>query len=134
MQYTPYKSGRAGLSLLEVILSIAIMGVALVSIGQLINLGYRSARQAQLRSDANILVDSKMAEVVSGVLPLEAASGASIEGFPDWVYSVDIQRTEILGLLNVTVEVTALNSSVPVRMSVARLVPDPDFDPLEDQQ
>ena len=101
-----FGSPRKGLSLLEVILSIAIIGISLVAIGQLINLGYRSARQSQLRSEANILVDSKMAEVVSGVLPLESTSGSAIEGFPDWVYSVDIQQTDILGLLNVTVQVS----------------------------
>lgn len=123
---------RRGLSLLEVILSIAILGMALTVIGQLVNLGYRSALQARLRSDANILVDSKMAEVVSGVLPLESVGGASIQDNPDWAYAVDVQPTEILGLLSVTVTVTRTQQAIPISMSIARLVPDPDFDPLED--
>ena len=46
---------RAGLSLLEVILSIAILGLSMVAIGHLFNLGFRSATDVQMRSEGNII-------------------------------------------------------------------------------
>ena len=56
---------RRGLSLLEVILSIAILGTSMAIIGQVFFAGYRSAVKARDLSDATILCDSVMAEPVS---------------------------------------------------------------------
>lgn len=124
---------RRGLSLLEVILSIAILGMAMVAISQLYFLGYRSALQTRYRSEANMLVDSKMAELASGVLPLESGGG-SIEENPDWSYSIDIQSSQQPGLLltTVTVERTS-NANVAVSVSLVRFIPDPDYEPEEDE-
>ena len=72
-------ASRRGLSLLEVILSIAILGGAMVMIGQLYYLGYRSALQTRYRSEGNLYADAKMAELASGVLPLESGGGV-VEG------------------------------------------------------
>ena len=66
---------RSGLSLLEVILSIAILGMALIVIGELIRIGFRSATSARVRSEAQMACDTKMSEIVAGVLPLESTSG-----------------------------------------------------------
>jgi general secretion pathway protein I len=122
---------RSGLSLLEVILSIAILGGAMVVIGQLFNLGYRSALQARLRSEANIMVDTKMAELVSGILPVGSSGSQAIDENPGWSYSIDIQPSQQLGLLvaTVTVEQTEEASATPVSMSIKRFIPDPDYEP-----
>ena len=45
-------TSRAGLSLLEVILSLSILGISMVAVGHLFNLGFRSAADVQLRSEA----------------------------------------------------------------------------------
>jgi len=125
--------GCRGFSLLEVLLSIAILGGALVVIGQLVNIGYRSAIEARIRSDANILVDGKMAEVSAGIIELQSTSSSVIEENPDWMYSVDVQQSGQLGLLMVmvTVEQTPNSASNPISMSVVRLMPDPEYDPLD---
>jgi prepilin-type N-terminal cleavage/methylation domain-containing protein len=122
-----------GFSLLEVLLSIAILGGAMVVIGQLVNIGYRSAIEARIRSDANILVDGKMAEVSAGIIELQSVSSSVIEENPDWMYSVDVQQAGQLGLLMVmvTVEQTPNSASNPISMSVVRLMPDPEYDPLD---
>jgi type II secretory pathway pseudopilin PulG len=126
---------RSGLSLLEVLLSVAILGGAMVIVGQLMSLGYRSAIEARLRTDAAIHCDTKMAEVASGVLPLSDVSGDPISEDPNWVFSVNIQPGEQNGLLVVTVTVSQTNttSNNPVSMSIVRLMPDPDYDPAEDE-
>lgn len=125
--------GCRGFSLLEVLLSIAILGGAMVVIGQLVNIGYRSAIEARIRSDANILVDGKMAEVSAGIIDLQSTSSSIIEENPDWMYSVDVQQSGQLGLLMVmvTVEQTPNSASNPISMSVVRLMPDPEYDPLD---
>ena len=129
----PRSCRRAGLSLLEVILATAILGGAMVIIGQLLNLGYRSAVEAKIRSDANILVDAKMSEVAAGVIDLSSVSSTVIDENPDWTYSVDVQQSPQLGLLSVTVTVEQAQgiSAEPISMSVVRFMPDPDYDPLD---
>ena len=56
-----------------------------------------------------------------------------IEENPDWMYSVDVQQSGQLGLLMVmvTVEQTPNSASNPISMSVVRLMPDPEYDPLD---
>ena len=124
---------RNGLSLLEVILAVAILGGALAVIGQLLNLGYRSAVEAKLRSDANILADATMAEVAAGIIPLQSHSATAIDGNPEWLYSVDVQPAETLGLLSVlvTVEQSPMTAADPISFSLVRFMPDPDYDPLD---
>ena len=124
---------RPGFSLLEVLLSIAILGGAMAVIGQLVNIGYRSAVEARIRSDANILVDGKMAEVSAGIIELQSVSASVIDENPDWMFSVDVQDSGQLGLLMVvvTVEQTPNSAANPVSMSVVRFMPDPEYDPLD---
>jgi prepilin-type N-terminal cleavage/methylation domain-containing protein len=127
---------RRGLSLLEVILSIAILGGAMVMIGQLYHLGYRSALQARLRNDANIIADSKMAELAAGVLPLESTGNSELPEYPGWSYSVDLQSSLQLGLFMATVTVSYgdESSNIPTSLSIVRFIPDPDYEPEEDEE
>ena len=128
------RSRRKGLSLLEVILAIAILGSAMAVIGNLFFLGYRSALQTRLRSDANILADTKMAELAAGVIPVESVGNQAIEENPLWSYSVDVGSSDQLGLLTATVTVTQTDAAaaVPISLSIVRFVPDPDYDPAEE--
>lgn len=128
------RPNRRGLSLIEVLLAIALLGSSMAIIYQLIGIGYRSAMETQLYTDAAVLVDSKMAEVAAGVLPLENSSQMQIEEAPDWLYTVDVGESEQAGLLVVTVTVERADGANPVQVSVVRFMPDPDYDPfaLED--
>lgn len=125
---------RDGLSLLEVILAMAILGISMVMIGKLYYLGYRSALQARYRSECNMLVDAKMAELASGVLPLESGSG-TIDDSPEWSYAVELGSSLQPGLLLATVRVERTNddTQVPMSVSLTRMIPDPDYEPEEDE-
>ncbi len=127
---------RRGLSLLEVILSIAILGGAMVVIGKLYNLGYRSANHVRVRNEANILADSKMAEIASGVLELESAGDSPIDSSPGWTYSVTVENSNQPGLFLVTVFVRREQESniLTNGISVVRFIPDPDYEPEEDEE
>ena len=127
---------RNGLSLLEVILSIAILGGSMVMIGNLYHLGYRSALQAQMRNDANIHASATMAELVAGVIPIESTGDSDIPGNPGWYFSVDIQNSLQPGLFMATVTVRRgdVDAAVPTAVSLVRFIPDPDYEPEEDEE
>ena len=115
--------------MLEVILSLAILGVSMVAIGHLFNLGFRSASDVQMRSEANMIADTTMAEVAAGVIDF-GSSGGSVDSNPLWKYEIDSQQSSQPGLLSVTVRVSLddeTNNSVSV--SLVRLIVDPDFEP-----
>ena len=102
-------------------------------IGQLYFLGYRSALQTRYRSEANMLADAKMAELASGVLPLESGGGP-IDEAGQWTYTVKVEASQQPGLLLSTVVVQRdENTSIPISISLTRFIPDPDYEPEEDQ-
>ena len=122
---------RSGLSLLEVILSIAILGTSMAIIGQVFFAGYRSAVKARDLSDATILCDSVMAELAAGSIEFGSTSGATIPNVPGWEYSVETVPSDVSGLLLTTVAVSRTGSSA-ISMSIARMLPDPDYAPEDE--
>ena len=125
---------RSGLSLLEVILSIAILGLSMAAIGHLFNLGFRSAADVRMRSEANMIADTTMAEVAAGVIDF-GSSGGSVDSNPLWQYEVNSQQSSQPGLLSVTVKVSlADDSSNKISVSLVRLIVDPDFEPDQESQ
>ena len=123
--------GNRGLSLLEVVLAIAIMGVAMMIISNLVSLGSNFASLTKWRSEAQILCNTKMAEISSGVLPLETVSTANIPENPEWTYSIQVQASDLTGLLLVQVAVVPANMQIEKfePFLLTRLLPDPDYEP-----
>lgn len=116
------KNRVRGLSLLEVILALAILGLSMSAISQLFFLGARSASQATLRNEANILADTKMAELVAGILEPQSTGQTGIAEAPGWVYSINIDDGEQPGLKVATVIVQTVGDQVPVSMSITRFI------------
>ena len=129
---------RDGLSLLEVVLAIAVLGGAMAAIGQLINIGHSNALDARDLSEAQILCDTKISEVSAGVLPTNTVSGAPITEAPGWQYTLTVAKHDSIdGLLVVDCSVNQDPSefSLPVSFRLVRLIPDPDYQAeLEDLQ
>ena len=61
-------SSRQGLSLMEVIIALAILGLALAAIGELIRVGARNAEVSRKRTTAQLLCENKLAEIKAGWL------------------------------------------------------------------
>ena len=95
-----FSNSNRGFSLLEVILSIAILGGSIAIIGQVFHHGARSVRVARMIGEGNRLADSKLSEIA------EQAS------FP--------------GILAVSVTVENRQSRPPIQVSLGRLIPDPN--------
>jgi hypothetical protein len=106
---TPYSAprrGRAGLSLLEVLMALTIFLFALVSLGRLVDIGGDRARDIQWLGRASMIAQTKMAEVTAGVLPLTGQGDTSVDEDPDWSWSLDAEADSTPGLYRVTVTVS----------------------------
>ena len=62
---------RSGLSLMEVMVAVAILGAAMGVISNLMFIGSSAATNARQVSEGQILCDTKMAELSAGILPLQ---------------------------------------------------------------
>ena len=136
-----YPAGRGGLTLFEVILSLAILGVAVAVIAQAAWSGLENARMAGELVQAELLAENVMAELLSGIRPLESTQESpfeeddSLEDVEQWIYSVDITPAEIEGMLEARVSVRANNDRPrKVSYSLVRWILDvetPDTETLD---
>jgi type II secretion system protein I len=119
---------RRGLSLLEVLLSLAILVIALVAISRLVNIGAQRGAEARAHSRGVRLAEAKMAEVEAGVIPLDGEASGQFDGDDAiWSYTVSSEATGPPNLYNVTVRVTRDLQGKPFEVSLSQLVFDPAF-------
>jgi general secretion pathway protein I len=108
MRLRPVNS-RPALSLLEVIISLAVFLLSLVGLGHLVTAAGSIAHEAQHRSQAGLLAQSKMAEVAAGAVPLSSQSSVPFDEDPNSTWSLDVQQgSPAANLFNVTVSVRTL--------------------------
>lgn len=122
-------------SLLEVILALTILGVSLAILGELARWGLRHAGYVRDMTQAQILCESKMSQIVAGlVLPesvIDVPFAAEDVVDPDdpvgWVYTVELAETDQPGLVAVAVTVSqnVPPERKPVRCTLVRWIPDP---------
>ncbi len=130
---------RDGFSLLETILSLALLSIALAVLGELARGGSRHAGAARDLTQAQILCDSRMNEIIAGIEPLEAVFDAPYEmsyGIreAEWKYSVDVQPAFVEGLLQIVVTVVKnVPGDDPPQWILVRWLPDPDAVPVEEE-
>jgi prepilin-type N-terminal cleavage/methylation domain-containing protein len=128
-------NSRNGFSLLEVILALALLVGAIAVSGELIRLGTLSAARARDLTHAQLICESKLAEITAGIVLPEAVSYAQYEYDPEWVYSVELAAVDVPGLvlLRVTVGQNLLPTQRPVEFSLTRLIQDPGVELPEAQ-
>jgi type II secretion system protein I len=121
---------RRGLSLLEVILALTILALALAALGELVALGTRSGASARDVTRAQLLCESKMAELTTTSYPISSEQLVEFEYDPEWAYSVDVQPIDTGTLLSVTVTVEQIANSGrrPTSYSLTRWIPDPEIE------
>ncbi len=86
---------------------------------------------------AQLLADSKMAEIVSQAtppatvdkVPFDSSNEALDPAEPGWLYSISQETTDETGLISVRVTVTRdmPEGQHPIKFSVVRWVPDPSY-------
>src|SRR5262245_57087 len=88
---------RPGLTLLEVIISLAIFLLSLVAISSLIELGTDTATRANYQTECTRLAQSKLSEVVAGLQPLASSADNPFEEDANYFWTVDCNSNEDLG-------------------------------------
>jgi len=128
----PSPKGRRGFSLLEVILALAILAGALAVLGEAIRLGMTNAQTARDLTQAQLLAESKLAEIAAGLTPSDPVQGVRFDcvvgdGEIGWFYSISRETMGEEGLLLVCVSVTQdlPVEKRPVQFSLYRWIPDP---------
>ncbi len=99
---------RSGLSLLEVVLALAIFLFSLAAISQLIHFGSLRALDIHYQHKAQMLCQTKLAEVQAGIEPLQEAGFSLFANDPDWEWRLDAKQAEVANLWNVTVAVRGM--------------------------
>lgn len=120
---------RSGFTLLEVILALAILVGALAVLGELADQGLTNARTAASLAEAQLLCESKLAEVTAGLVPLSAVTAAPIETDPNWTYSIVVDQTLDQGLVvvRVTVAENLPPAQQPAEFTLSRWMIDPTY-------
>jgi general secretion pathway protein I len=128
MRLAPPQPERSGLTLLEVLVALSIFLIALIGIGQLLTLGGDRARDVADHGQAIQLCQTKLAEVVAGVVPLASQSNAPVEDDPAWQWSLDAEQGATTGLWNVTVRVSKRRpDGSRVEASLSQMILDPSI-------
>lgn len=109
---------KLGFSLLEILLSLAILGASLAVLSQIADTGMSAARESRDLSAARMLCQTKLTEVLlnatSGITPQSVSTATFDVPFDSqsssvFQYSVDVQQAPLDGLLAVRVLVESLD-------------------------
>jgi type II secretory pathway pseudopilin PulG len=128
----------AGFSLLEVILSLAILAGALAALGEVMRLGDQNAAAAADKSRAAMLAESVIAEMLVGARPVASVGATSLplEDDPPWTASIEVVATEYQELVAVRVTIAQQlpAEQEPAQCALVRWMPNPNYVPATQQQ
>jgi type II secretion system protein I len=129
---------RDGFTLLELILALAILCGAITALGELSRGGMRYAQRARDMTWAQLLCESKLAEIAAGLTPAEPQDSVPFETTEDgaeseWLYSVEVAPLDEEGLIQVRVVVTkdVPAGKRPVEFPLVRWMVDPSIETTE---
>ena len=137
---------RRGLSLLEVVLALAILAMAAAYLSQSMHLAAHNATRAQELTQAELIAESVMNQIIGGVLsnqPVGWTPYVDIEGQSEWVYQVQNVPCELEGMIGLQVAVQKLDPQAglvetDVDLFVNRWIIDPtlglDVPPTETEE
>lgn len=124
---------KAAFTLLEVILSLAILAGALAALGEVMRLADRNAAAAEDETQAQILAASILDELEAGSRDLTAVSQSPLNtgDDPPWVFSIDIEPTQYDELVAVKIRVEQQMETrlQPASFELVRWLPNPNYVP-----
>ncbi|REK11450.1 MAG: hypothetical protein DWQ37_14300 [Planctomycetota bacterium] len=94
---------RQGFSLLEVLLATGMLIGSAIVLMELASIGNRHAASARDLSRSQLICQTKLNEIVSGLAPAETVRPTPLEDHPRWVYWVDVTQSDQPGLAIVEV-------------------------------
>ncbi|MCA8984968.1 MAG: hypothetical protein KDA76_14500 [Planctomycetaceae bacterium] len=115
-------SRRKGLSLLEVVLSMAVLATSVAVLGQLLDSARWAATRAALETQAILHAESLLAEIVAAEVSPAEITQQPFEEDPAWNYSLLVDETEFETMLQLTLTVQHVNPNdiVDAEVSLVR--------------
>ncbi len=102
----PRRSSRGGFSLLEVIVATALLAASGVLLFQLASIGRRHAESIEQMSEAQLIAQSYLDEILCGLRPVTRVEGESVAGHPDWVWNCELDSVDgYTGVVSLTLTV-----------------------------
>jgi prepilin-type N-terminal cleavage/methylation domain-containing protein len=127
---TSWRAGRRtgnsgperGFTLLEVLLTLVVLGISIVGISQGFAVGLRSSAIARDTTTATAFARAKLAEVDAGVLPVSQDAQGTFEslGAPDVTWTLNSRTTQYPGLYEVVLKVQWSDRGATRDLSVVR--------------
>jgi general secretion pathway protein I len=119
---------RGGITLYEVVIAIAIFAGAVAALSEALTTATRAALQSRMQSQAVLLCETKMAEVVAGATPATSSgevpfTDAGLEG---WTWNVNVAPAAHAGInqVEITVNNRQAANSVDASFTMTRLLRD----------
>lgn len=100
------RASSGGFSLLEVILSTAILSAAAMVLYSTFSLGDRQGREAAQLMEAQLLCQSTLDELLAEPTRIENVESTPFEAYPRWAYAISWTPTELENVILLTVRVT----------------------------
>lgn len=124
---------RRGLSLLEVVLALTILGISAAFLTQAMQLATQNALKSQNLSQAEVVAESVVSQVVAGVLPLQAITWAPYgvsTSTSTWQYTIIPVTAEVQGMMGFQVAVrdsSRITGSEQPDLVITRWIIDPSL-------
>ena len=120
---------RRGMTLLEVVIALAMFFAAMSAISQILKMGSDSAIRAQIQAEGTLLGESKLNEVIAGIVPLQAATDQPFEDAPQWSWSLSVEDDTDVAIkrLMLTVAHRRADGTSDRQIKFARMLRDPDI-------
>jgi type II secretion system protein I len=122
---------KRGFSLLEIILSLAILAGSLAALGEVMRQSDRNASLCSDETRAQIIAASIMDELIAGSRPGTAVNRTVYDPAddPPWLYSIAVENTSHAGLVGVRISVEQeIEAQLqPAKYELVRWLMNPDL-------
>lgn len=112
---------RAGFSLFEILLALALLAVTMAFIGQLSSIAYSAVRKAELEAEGALICQTLLAEYASGVRTPGETPWQIEPRNPRWEFETRVRNLEMPHQQLITVSVR-LQREPGSRVSLARML------------
>jgi len=116
---------RSGITLLEVLLSMAIFLFSLAAIGSLVDYGAARGMDARMQTIGTRLAQSKLAEAEAGVVPVNTSGTGIFDEEPEWNWTLDPGQPTIPNAYPVTITVWREMGSNRFEVKLTQVIFDP---------
>ncbi len=119
------RARRRAISLLEVVLALAILGIAAAYLAQSMQLSSQNALRAQRLTQAELVFESVMNQVIAGLIPAEASgwvdyTATSANG--SWRYMIEVGQAELEGMIAIRIAVQEIRQAIDMSLEPPDLV------------